>query len=73
MGSGKEEKKGKNKKKTLSDHFSEEEKYWGSFDEHKSSTLPKDKDRDYLLMTAKQSQKASRTDSNEARSSVSSR
>ena len=60
MGSGKEEKKGKAKKKTLSDHFSEEEKYWGSFDDQNSSSLPRDRDRDrdHLLMSAKHKQKS---------------
>ncbi|KAI6655546.1 Epidermal growth factor receptor kinase substrate 8-like [Oopsacas minuta] len=56
MGSGKDDKKAKTKKKTLSDHYSEEEKYWSSFNE-KSNSLSRDRDRNFLMMSAKSNQK----------------
>ena len=63
MGSGKDDKKAKTKRKTLSDHYSEEEKYWDSFDDRKSSSLSRDRDRDYLIMSAKSTQNATHPES----------
>ena len=63
MGSGKDDKKAKSKKKSLSAHYSEEEKYWDSFDDRKSSSLSRDRDRDYLIMSAKSTQNATHPES----------